>query len=96
MRSTLSRFLGYFLLLFMYALQRSLCFDYFHVDKNSSDEGPVDPSQFDCKPGMSMYNPPPCFAGDVQLNVVANEGDTAQLKCYIYNVDFNKTYVSLF
>nr|CDS25276.1 Immunoglobulin [Hymenolepis microstoma] len=43
---------------------------------------------------MPLFNPQPCFAGDVRLNVVVNEGDTAELRCYIYNVDFNKTYVS--
>lgn len=86
---------GYLLLLLMHTLQRSLCYDYFQVDKNSFDDEAVDPSQYDCKPGMSVFNPPPCFAGDARLNVVVNEGETAQLRCYIYNVDFNKTYVSL-
>ncbi|KAM3176841.1 hypothetical protein ACTXT7_005720 [Hymenolepis weldensis] len=76
----------------MHALQRSLCYDYFQVDKNSFDDEAADPSQYDCKPGMSVFNPPPCFAGDARLNVVVNEGETAQLRCYIYNVDFNKTY----
>ncbi|VDN96592.1 unnamed protein product [Rodentolepis nana] len=92
MRWIIVKEVGY-LLLFVHTLQRGLCYDYFQVDKNTSDDGSSDPSQYDCKPGMPLFNPPPCFAGDVRLNVVVKEGDTAQLRCYIYNVDFNKTYI---
>ncbi|KAL5106090.1 hypothetical protein TcWFU_002244 [Taenia crassiceps] len=54
----------------------------------------TDKSQYDCKPDQTVLSPPPCFAGDVKVNLVINEGETAELRCFVYNVDFSKTLVS--
>ncbi|KAL5967308.1 hypothetical protein TSMEX_004996 [Taenia solium] len=62
--------------------------------RNATTNPLADTSQYDCKPDQAVFSPTPCFAGDVKVNLVINEGETAELRCFVYNVDFSKTLVS--
>lgn len=94
MKSSLELILVRILLILTQITQRSFSFDFFHIGRNSTTNSFVDSNQHDCKLGQRVLNPTPCFASDVKISVVVHEGENAELRCFVYNVDFTKTLVS--
>lgn len=94
MKSQLKKVPVHLLLMLLQILHRSLCFDFFHIGRNATTNPLAGTSQYDCKPDQTVFSPIPCFAGDVNVNIVINEGETAELRCFVYNVDFSKTLVT--
>ncbi|VDD75105.1 unnamed protein product [Mesocestoides corti] len=91
MRNWLESVLLYALVMLIHTLHKNLGFDFFHVGKNATL---ADASMHDCDAGHLMLERTPCFAGNVKKTIVVQEGDTVEIMCLIYNVDFSKTLVS--
>ncbi|CUT99358.1 Immunoglobulin [Echinococcus multilocularis] len=94
MKIQLKKVLVRILLMLLQVLHRSLCFNFFQINRNTTTNLLADTNQYDCKPDQTVFNPTPCFAGDVKVNLVVDEGETAELRCFVYNVDSSKTLVS--
>ncbi len=86
-------------------LYKNFAFDFHHIvnishnstGSKAGGNGSGNGNKWDCEIGQiasSIRRRAPCFSGNVKTSLVVHEGDSVELMCFIYNVDFTKTLVS--